>query len=686
MYTRRKFLKDGAIAGAATFVPLKGMMGQAFAFSQSQNLTKFIQPLRGVGGAGIPMAKPDAVRQSWWQPGVTHYTLDITQLEDQLHPDLPNPTRMRGYGQGGPANHRHLGGIIAAKRDTPVQITFRNQLAGSHVVAMDTTIPGADLGPNRVSPHLHGGLVPWTSDGGPESWWDPAGNVGKSFAGITNPIRNPSAAPNEQEFYYPNNQGARLQWYHDHAIGTTRVNAYAGLASAYVIYDDYETILLGSSPYNLPGPLDRRTTYLVFEDKTFVSPNIAVTDPDWLRLVPESKPGHLWYAHAYDPKRWAVGPPPALPLPNPSVVPEFFGDTILVNGMAYPTLTVEPRQYRWRMLNASNARFFNPRLVYAQGTSGVAATEPRPAAAGPAFVQIGTEGGFLPAPTMVNGPKQPLLLVAPGERTDLIVDFRAVPVGSVLILYSDAPAPFPMGDARNDYCPGNRSTPSSIPGSGPNTRTMLQIKVGPRVGPADPGITLPAALANPGDLPFHVPQKPGIPTPVPAGVRVRRLTLNEGFDAYGRLIQRLGTDVPTGGARSNPMFGQPYDAAPTEAIAAGTKEVWEIVNLTGDTHPVHFHLVNVQVLSRQAFCVSQYVGGVPNYQGPPIAPDLNELGWKETVRMNPGEVTRVLMRFDLPAVGFKVPASARTGGNEYVWHCHILEHEEHDMMRPLVIL
>lgn len=685
MITKRKFLQSGAIAVATTLVPLKGTIRQAFAYSQSQRLAKFIQPLRGIGGAGIPLAIPDAVRQAWWQPGVTHYTLDMAQFEDQLHPSLANPTRMRGYGQGGAARHRHLGGIIAVKRGTPVQITFRNQLSGSHVIAVDTTIPGAERGPNRVSPHLHGGQVPWISDGGPESWWDPGGNVGRSFAGITNPIRNRSAAPNEQEFYYPNNQGARLMWYHDHAIGITRVNAYVGLASAYVVYDDYETVLLGSAPYNLPGPLDPRTTYLVFQDKTFVGPNIAVTDPDWLDLVPDSKAGHLWYPHTYESERWEVDPSPTLPMPHPSVVPEFFGDTILVNGLAYPTLTVEPRQYRWRMLNACNARFFNPRLVHAQGATGVEATEPSNRD-GPAFVQIGTEGGFLPVPAMVNGPKQPRLLVAPGERTDLIVDFRAIPVGTVLILYSDAAAPFPFGDARYDYHPKNPKTPTSLPGAGPNTRTLLQIRVGPRVGPPDPGITLPAALANTGDLPFHVPQAPGMPTPAPAGVRVRRLTLSESFDAYGRLIQMLGTDVRTSGTPRNPMFGQPYHAQPTEVIEAGTQEVWEIANLTGDTHPMHFHLVNVQVLSRQAFNVRKYAGGVPLYLGPQIAPDVNELGWKETVRMNPGEVTRVLMRFDLPAVGFTVPASAHTGSNEYVWHCHILEHEEHDMMRPLVVL
>ncbi len=691
MSSRRQFIKTGAAAGAATLIPWMGMMRGAYAFSQSPNLVKFIQPMRGVGGAGIPIAAPDAVVQPWWQPGVTHYTIDIGDYADQLHPQLPNPTRLRGYGQAG--TFRHLGGVIAAKRGTPVQITFRNNLSGNGIIPIDTTIPGANLGPNRVATHLHGGFVPWISDGGPESWWDPSGNMGRSFTPsplnptFANPIRNPAALPNEQEVYYPNNQGARMMWYHDHAIGITRTNAYAGLASAYVLYDDYETILLGGAPYNLPGPLDPRTTYLVFQDKVFVSPSVVATDPTWPIVMPSSRPGDLWYAHVYEPARWVVGPPPTLPLPDPSSIPEFFGDTMLVNGTAYPTLHVQPRQYRWRMLNACNARFLNPRLVYAQGINGVAATEPSPNVAGPAFVQIGTEGGFLPAPAMLNGPKQPVLLMAPAERTDLIVDFRAVAPGSVLILYNDAPAPFPKGSPLNDYYPQNPKTPTSLPGLGPNTRTLLQIVVDPLVGPADPAITLPATLGNPLD-PFIVVQTPGVPTPIPAGVPVRRLTLNEAFDAYGRLIQMLGTDVapvpPVG--KATPAFGRAYDALPlTENVAAGSTEVWEIVNLTADTHPMHFHLVNVQVLSRQAFSVKQYAGGIPNYQGQLIAPDANELGWRETVRMNPGQVTRVIMRFDLPAVPFAVPASPHTAGNEYVWHCHILEHEEHDMMRPLVV-
>jgi spore coat protein A len=208
-----------------------------------------------------------------------------------------------------------------------------------------------------------------------------------------------------------------------------------------------------------------------------------------------------------------------------------------------------------------------------------------------------------------------------------------------------------------------------------------------RVGAADAPIALPATL-RPTD-PFLLGQAPGKPTKVPPGVPVRRLTLDEEVDEHGRLIQFLGTDQPL---TAPDEFGRPYMDVPTEIVRAGSTEVWEIVNLTGDTHPIHFHLVNVEVLARQPFDPESYKGGAPRFAGPAIAPDPNELGWKETVRMNPEQVTRILMKFTLPAVPFTVPASPRllsdygiAGGAEYVWHCHILEHEEHDMMRPLVI-
>jgi spore coat protein A len=169
---------------------------------------------------------------------------------------------------------------------------------------------------------------------------------------------------------------------------------------------------------------------------------------------------------------------------------------------------------------------------------------------------------------------------------------------------------------------------------------------------------------------------PGV-TALPPGIPVRDLTLNEDFDRFGRLIQRLGTTERL----YDGTFARNYEDPPTETPAAGAVEVWRIFNLSGDTHPIHFHLVNVQILSRQALDVRHL-----RFLGPPRPPDANERGWKETVRMNPAECTTVIARFDLPAAPFAVPASPRTGGHEYVWHCHILEHEEHDMMRPLIVL
>ncbi len=703
--SRRRFVQ---MAGAATAALTLGsrlgidLMPEASAFSQSQNLTKFIQALRNPLAGGIPLATADTLPAP--VTGVKHYTIDISEFKDTLHPGL-GPTTLRGYNpapDGVPnTNQTHLGGIIVAQKGVPIQITFRNKLSGNHPIPVDQTIMGADLGPNRVDTHLHGGFVPWISDGGPHAWFDPNGNYGASVPKSFYQILNPSILDGQAEYYYPNNQSARLVWYHDHAWGITRMNAYAGIASAYVITDSYETNL-ALNPVNLPGPTDPRTLYLVFQDKIFVdSTTIGTLDPTW--TGPRTT-GSLWYAHVYDPKRWMLGPAINTPLPDPSIIPEFFGDTMLVNGTVFPYLEVQQREYRFRMLNACQARFLNPRLVYAQSNiiGSVGSTEPSANVAGPAFVQIGSEGGFLPAPAMVNGPKQPLLLMGPAERSDLIVDFRAVPVGSILILYNDAPAPFPKGSALNDYYPQNPKTPTSIAGSGPNTRTLLQIRVtGPGPVPADPSIALPTTL-TPSD-PFLLTQTAGVPnaytidpvtgkasltlangTTVTANIRY--LTLNETFDNYGRLIQFLGTNQPVNVLVKPPLFGRDYMSTATEVVSAGSYEIWEIANLTADVHPIHFHLVNVHVLSRQAFSMKQYAGGIPNYQGPVIAPDPNELGWKETVRMNPGEVTRVFMKFDLPVVPFTVPTSPRTGGNEYVWHCHILEHEEHDMMRPLVVL
>jgi spore coat protein A len=732
--TRRKFLQYSAIAGAAAIVPWKIATREAYAQyigGGSPNLQKFIRPLRSIGGiAGaftpttapdiqqaIPVAGTDGPR-NWGTVSATHYTIDIGEFTDTLHPGTGPAGPIAGWGAtklwgyhpanvlAGSTTQMHLGGVIATARNAAVQITFRNNLPATHILPVDTGIPGANQDQNRTAVHLHGGYVPWISDGGPFDWWAPKGEHGLSF--LNNKVLRPEefivpgAIPtNEAEYYYPNDQSARLVWYHDHAWGITRINAYAGIASGYVITDDVEAGLA------VPGPLDPKTFYMVFQDKVF------------------NADGSLFYANIYDPLLFGpvAGVLPSFggtlqtTLPTPSVVPEFFGDTILVNGTVYPYIEVKPQTYRFRMLNACNSRFLNPRLFYAlSNTIGtVNSTEPNTLLPGPTFTQIGTEGGFLPSPVPLKATNPARrALMAPAERADMIVDFSAVPAGSVLILYSDAAGPFPGGSKLFDYHPANTKTPRSIPGFGPNTRTLLQIRVVAGTPQAPPAFTLPA------DPTLLVTQAAGVPivpvintqtgtasVPGHTNVKFRSLTLNEGFDQYGRLAQYIGTNTPTNtivpGAVPG-FFGQRYVEEPaTEVPLAGAVEIWEIANLSADTHPLHFHLVNVQILARQPFDIKGYAG-TPNFRGKAVGPDAIELGWKETVRMNPGEVIWVIMKYDMPVVPFAVPTSPRAGAgtvdepgfgdvvppgstaNEFVWHCHILEHEEHDMMRPVVVV
>jgi spore coat protein A, manganese oxidase len=696
------------MAGMAASLPLR--FGKGWAYDQSPaGLRKFIQPLPGLGPTGIPVATPDTTTF----PGSDYYRIVVGEYTQQLHPDLP-PTKLWGYADvtaGQTPNHRYLGGVIVAKKGRPVRLTVTNNLPGTHPLPVDTSenFPDAAVSQNRISLHLHGGLVPWVSDGGPNAWFDPNGTYGvsaKSGSTFFTVPDMPSPAPGSFHYYYPNNQGARLMWYHDHAHDITRVNAYAGIASAYVITDSYEQSLISRKV------LPSRQIVLVIQEKTFFDG----ADPNYIW----GKRGDLWYPYKYEKDRWAEGQnedPPAViahpDLPAVNVVPEFFGDTVVINGAVYPYVEVEPRHYRFRILNGSQARFFNLQIYYASNSNdteidlktlpdGSVIPDPEKAKAGPVMVQIGTEGGFLPAPVALNHPPVPIgfdpetgnavrynLLMAPAERVDLVIDFSNVPVGSKLILYNDTPAPFPGGDDRNDYYTGDpdRSSeggaPATLPGSGPNTRTLLQFRVVPLVGKADPPMM--NSLMNSALQGSRGPLQPIRPLDRKKAVTIRDLTLNEDFDDYGRLIQRLGTNEQSGKNNQGlPTRGRNYMDDATETPHAGDIEVWRVFNLTGDTHPIHFHLVNVQILSRQPFDVEHY-DGTPTFTGDARPPDANEMGWKETVRMNPGEMTEVIMKFDLPKLPFAVPESPVTGGYEYVWHCHILEHEEHDMMRPLVV-
>ena len=728
MTSRRRFLQYSALAGVGLgFAERFAFPNLAWAFYQSPGtpiagknwpgIAKYATTLRGIGPGGIPVAIPDATAG---YGGAQHYSLSVNEFTDTLHPTL-GPTTLWGYQPavplgGGAQAQKHLGGIIVAQKGVPIQLTFTNNLVGAnnsplaHILPVDVSTPAiggfpdalgkfGGSGANAITTHLHGGFVPWVSDGGPMSWFTPSGTHGPSLMfDFMKQTLNSALLPGQEELYYPNNQSARMMWYHDHAKDITRLNAYAGIASAYIIRDSFEASLrnMGLPDFVENGGFE---IPLVIQDKIFVGPDIAVVDPTWMTTTTAKSQtvGSLWYPHVYEKNRWKFTGNAVMP--DPSCIPEMFGDTMLVNGTVFPVATVEARRYRFRLLNACQARFLNLQLYVAEASKdgitynnkGVPVNLP-----GPKFLVLGTEGGFLPKPVSVPSVQpfnlgmmtsgQANMLTGPAERWDFIVDFSGL-AGKNLILYTDAPAPFPLGDPRNDYYAANSNGVVTKPGFGPDTRILMKFTV-TTASSAD----RPMAIGTTTDLSagldaFLVP--PGVAVQngvlnLPPGVPVRQLTLNEAFDTLGRLIQFIGPNTLNPKPALAATYGREYMDTPTETPNAGTTEVWQIANLTGDTHPIHFHLVNVQILARQPFNMAKYAG-TPIYTGPARNPDPDELGWKETVRMNPGEVTTVIMKFDLPTVPFSVPVSPRTGGNEYVWHCHILEHEEHDMMRPLIV-
>jgi spore coat protein A, manganese oxidase len=714
MISRRQFIKATAAAGVMAGVGgfLSPRKASAAYYYTPSVIPLFGTKLRGVGPGGIPVAAPGFLPAS--VTGVTHYHMGILQFNDKGVCPTLGSTTLWGFtpfrGLGGYIKPTHLGGLIVAEKGKPIQITFHNLLfVKKHILPVDTTIPGANQAVNRTAVHLHGGKVPWISDGGPFDWFDPYGRHGLSF--LNNKVLNPFALPGAAEYYYPMNESARFLWYHDHAHGITRLNAYAGIASGVLVRDDFERNLMNKG---LPDFIENggREIPIVIQDKTFVGEDIDSVDPGWRSMVQKAAtdPGSLWYAHTYDPLRWDVAPG-FRTLPDPSVVPEFFGDTMLVNGTVYPEVTVEARRYRIRFLNACNARFLNLQLYVDDGTPNGITLELDPtsrkygrpknvpfvdgAQGKSAVLQIGTEGGFLAKPVQIPTnlpvhfdpetfiPMQSSLLMAPAERPDVIIDFSQHE-GAKIILYNDAGAPFSgdVGDPLYDYFPGLNEADNPVnkftkPGFGPNTRVLMRFNVGPATGNTDQALAIGTGTALTAGIDPTLLPTWGHANHTTLPFRRRLLTLNEAVDAYGRLMQTIGGDRALGGA--------PYESEFEERVAKDDIEVWEIYNQSEDVHPMHFHLVNVQVINRQAF------SGIGTFTSRPVAAPPDELGWKETVKMYPGTVTRVIMKFEVPQIVtkkgkvIKTPPSPRTGGNEYVWHCHILEHEEHDMMHAVVV-
>jgi spore coat protein A len=498
-------------------------------------------------------------------PGGSHYRVEISEFSQQLHRDLPK-TIVWGY------NGSYPGPTFEVRRNRPITVEWVNNLVDPKLqLPLDTTIEESppNLPRARVVPHLHGGHILSAWDGIPDAWFTSGSPpvTGPGFYGTT--------------FEYANDQQAATLWYHDHAAGVTRLNVYAGLAGFYLIRDAVEdTLNLPSGPFEIP---------LVIQDRMF------------------DASGQLFY------------PDKGVTSKHPIWVPNVFGNIALVNGKVWPFLEVEPRKYRFRILNGSNSRFYNLRLTSKHHKQH--------------FTQIGSDGGFLPAPVTLDE-----LLIAPGERADVIIDF-AKHKGEHIVLTNDAPSPFPAGET------------TSLP-------EIMQFRVSKPLSERDTS-SLAARLP-----PFHQLNPH-------SAVKVRHLTLNHNRDKNGKpIILLLGSNVG----------GLPFSAPVTEKPRDHSTEIWSFLNLTDGTHPMHLHLVEYQVLDRQNFDVDLYIasnGKQLSFTGPRIAPDPNEMGPKDTVRANPGQATRIIVRFDaLPTDRIR----------RFMWHCHILEHEDNDMERPYVVV
>lgn len=559
------------------------------------------------------------------------YTVTMERFDKQILPSGFPQTEVFGYGgiiqtDGEPVYyHGSPGATFEATRGVPAKVHYVNNLTGSSMFAIDPTIHWAD--PNGMgtpaSPfqpfppgyakaqdpipavvHLHGGEVESFADGGPEMWYTASG-----LSGPDAPDFDPGTEDTVTNLY-PNSQLPTTLWYHDHALGITRINVMSGLVGFYLLRDNEDKV----AQY-LPG--DNYEVPIVIQDRSFN------TDGS-LRF-----PGE--------------GNDPAI---HPYWQPNFNGDSIMVNGRTWPNFNVERRQYRLRLLNGSNARFYN--LRFSNGMS---------------FTQIGTGGGYLAEPLNMNA-----ILLAPAERADILVDFSGVAPGTRIIMTNDANSPYPNG---------NPVDPAT-------TGQIMQFTVGD--GPSVAPEPLPPTLST--------------ITPLRADSPSRTLTLNNTLSPANQPLEML-------------IDGQKWAAATSELPRVGATEDWKFVNMTADTHPIHIHLVQFQVVSRQPYDSNSYYydwlalngGGPlpfdhptasldvgPYVTGPPILPDPNERGWKDTVRMNPGEVTTIRVRIapqdaavSEAAPGVNLFSFDPTAGPGYVYHCHILDHEDNEMMRRMEI-
>jgi spore coat protein A len=437
-----------------------------------------------------------------------------------------------------------LAPLIEARSGEPLHITWVNNLPTKHFLPIDHSLHGCGPGvPDvRAIAHLHGAKTASKDDGYPEDWFTPG---------------------HSRTCLYPFQQDATALWFHDHAMGINRLNTYAGLFGMLLLRDEVEDSLnLPRGKYEVP---------LILYDRDFAAD------------------GQLFYDVSGDPESpW---------------IPEFSADGILINGKIRPFFDVEPRLYRFRLLNAANSRFFILSL-FGPGSAPLGTAQP--------FTQIGTDQGLLAAPVELHR-----LILGCAERADILIDFTHY-AGQTIHLRTGA---LDILELRVAKQPNPPTSLSSIPKS---LRTVERI-------------------------------------PESSATHTRTLTLHEYTDELARPMVML---------INRKQWHEPVSETPK----LNSTEIWEFVNLTEDTHPMHLHLVRFQILDRRPFDPTDYlVNKKLRFTAPATPPDANELGWKDTVQCPSGTITRIIVRFE----GF-------TG--KYLYHCHILEHEANDMMRPFEVI
>ena len=630
--SRRAVISGGAAGVAGLFVDVGTV--QALPLNRRRLLDSSTIP-KYVSSLLVPSRMPPASVGE-----VDRYVVSVRQVGQQVLPQGMPRTNVFAYGaEGVRGSHGYPALTVEARVGQPVEVTWVNRLVHGrsgrylpHLLPVDPTLhwanpgggedgrdddgmfdstPGPYRGPVPVSVHLHGGHTGQESDGYPEAWFLPdSRSIPDGYASVGSHYEEMAAhyeaeygeewAPGTARAHYGNDQAATTLWFHDHALGITRLNVYSGQAGFYLLRGGEHDLPPGVLPGAGSGGEAVHEIPLAIQDRSFRR--------DGELFYPDTRAYFDGFAGPYVPDSDIA------PIWNP----EFFGDTMVVNGRTWPDLRVERRRYRLRLLNGCNSRF----LILALAAHPTA----RPAVPAAPFWQVGGDGGFLEQPVAMDR-----LLLAPAERADVVVDFGAFPEGTTLYLVNEAPdEPFGGGEPGVDFDVADPGT----------TGQVMRFTVVDRIG-AD-------TTTPPDELTLPAPPPPG------AADRTRSLALLEAdSDVLPDVGPRAAFLGVLDGAVAVPLG---WDDDVTEDPGLGDTEIWEIHNHTMDAHPIHVHQVQFALVDRQA----------PG--GPRRGPEANETGPKDTVIAYPDEVTRIRAHFDKPGL--------------FVWHCHILEHEDHEMMRP----